>query len=165
MQGARARYLAFIERHDVAWELVFAFLAVVFVAVGFLADEAGEPTRTWLDAVGWSLTAVFVTEFATRFAASWERRAYLRGHWVDLIALIPVIREIRILRLLRLLRLVRAFAGVYRVLSHIGRLATHRGLIWLFVTWGAVMVICSPFQAAKWRERGLALRRADCAPK
>jgi hypothetical protein len=42
----RARYLAFIEQHDVAWELTFAALAVVFVAVGFVADWASEPMRT-----------------------------------------------------------------------------------------------------------------------
>ena len=47
------------------------------------------------------------------------------------------------MRLLRLLRLVRAFAGVYRALNHVSALAQHRGLAWLFVTWGAVMVICS----------------------
>ncbi len=139
----RARYLAFVERHDVAWELSFAFLAVVYVAVGFFADEATQPARAWLDALGWSLTAIFAAEFATRFAATYDRRAYLRGHWVDLVALIPVVREIRVLRLLRLLRLVRAFAGVYRVLNHIGRMATHRGLVWLFVSWLGVMVICS----------------------
>jgi voltage-gated potassium channel len=143
MQGVRARYLAFIERHDVAWELAFAALAALFVAVGFLADEASEPSRTWLDITGWTLTAVFAAEFASRFAATWDRRAYLRGHWVDLIALVPVMREVRVLRLLRLLRLVRAFAGVYRVLNHIGRMAAHRGLVWLFVTWLGVMVICS----------------------
>ena len=40
-------------------------------------------------------------------------------------------------------RLIRAFAGVYRVLNHIGRMANHRGLVWLFTSWLAVMVICS----------------------
>lgn len=34
----RDRYLAFIARHEAAWELVFAALAVVFVIVGFV-DE------------------------------------------------------------------------------------------------------------------------------
>jgi voltage-gated potassium channel len=90
-----------------------------------------------------ALALVFAAEFTTRIAASRDRRAYLRGHWIDLVALIPTVRGLRVLRLLRLLRLVRAFAGIYRVLNHLKALAQHRGLPWLFVTWGAVMVICS----------------------
>jgi hypothetical protein len=31
----------FVERHDLAWELAMAFLAIVFVAVGFAIDEVG----------------------------------------------------------------------------------------------------------------------------
>lgn len=108
----RASYNAFIEEHDVAWELTMAAFAVVFVLIGFLADAAPEPQRGWLAATEWALTGVFALEFATRFAATWDRPSYLRGHWIDLVALIPVLREFRVLRLLRLLRLVRAFAGV-----------------------------------------------------
>ena len=89
------------------------------------------------------MTAIFVAEFATRFAASYDRAGYLRGHWIDLVALIPVAREVRVLRLLRLLRLVRAFAGVYRALGHVGRIVNHRGLGLLITAWLGVMVICS----------------------
>jgi len=149
----RAGYVAFVERHDVAWELAMAALAVAFVVIGFLSDSASEPTRGWLSGTEWVLTAVFVAEFSTRFAAAWDRRAYLRGHWIDLIALIPAVREVRVLRLVRLLRLIRAFAGVYRALNHLGRMASHRGLAWLFVTWLGVMVICSLFLYAA--EKGI----------
>jgi voltage-gated potassium channel len=55
------------------------------------------------------------------------------------------VRGVRVLRLLRLLRLIRAFAGVFRATQHFERMARHRGLAWLFVTWLAVMVICSLF--------------------
>lgn len=133
----RDRYLAFIARHEVAWELTFAGLAVAYVLVGF-ADETVAVQLT-----EFALTIIFAAEFATRIAASHDRRAYLRGHWIDLVALIPTIRGFRLARLLRLLRLVRAFAGVYRALNQVSALAQHRGLAWLFVTWGAVMVICS----------------------
>jgi voltage-gated potassium channel len=139
----RASYNRFVADHDVAWELTMAALAIAFVAIGFLGDAASEPTRGWLAVAEWSLTALFAAEFASRFAASLDRRAYLREHWIDVVALVPVLREFRILRLLRLLRLVRAFAGIYRVLNHVGRLANHRGLAWLLVTWLGVMVICS----------------------
>jgi voltage-gated potassium channel len=139
----RASYNAFIAEHDVAWELTMAALAVAFVAIGFLGDAAAEPTRSRLTVAEWLLTGIFAAEFATRFAAALDRRSYLRAHLIDVVALVPVLREFRVLRLLRLLRLVRAFAGIYRVLNHIGRLANHRGLAWLFVTWLGVMVICS----------------------
>jgi len=133
----RDRYLAFIERHEIAWEITFAILAVVFVVVGF-AEES--PAVDALDAV---ITVIFFTEFTSRIAASYDRRAYLRGHWIDLAALVPSTRGLRLLRLSRLLRLVRAFAGIYRVFASLGALAQHRGLALLVAAWGGVMVICS----------------------
>jgi hypothetical protein len=38
--GWRGRYLAFIDRHDIAWELAMAVLAVAYVVVGFAAADA-----------------------------------------------------------------------------------------------------------------------------
>ncbi|TAK00156.1 MAG: hypothetical protein EPO36_09780 [Chloroflexota bacterium] len=133
----RDRYLRFIARHEAAWELVFAALAVVFVIVGFV-DET-----PLVFGIELALTIVFVAEFATRLAASPDRRAYLRGHWIDLLALIPTVRAVRILRLLRLLRLIRAFTGFARALTTLERMANHRGLVWLFAAWSAVMILCS----------------------
>lgn len=141
--SVRDRYNAFIERHDVAWELTFAALAVGYVAVGFIADDAPPDQARFLSIVDAGLTGIFVAEFSTRIYAAPDRQRYLRNHWIDLVALIPAIREVRILRLLRLLRLVRAFAGIYRALQHFERLARHRGLAALYTAWLAVMVICS----------------------
>jgi len=135
--SVRDRYLGFITRHEAAWELTFAALAVVYVVIGFVDESPGVQT---VDLV---LTAVFATEFTSRLAASYDRAKYLRGHWIDALALIPTIRGVRVVRLLRLLRLVRAFAGVARALNTLERLANHRGLIWLFAAWAAVMVVCS----------------------
>ena len=139
----RDRFLAFVDRHDIAWELVMAALAVAYVAIGFAADEAEAGTRQALDVAEAALTALFAAEFGSRFLASYDRGKYLRGHWIDLAALIPAARGLRIARLLRLLRLVRTFAGVYRATSHIGRIVSHRGLGLLVTSWLAVMVICS----------------------
>src|SRR5690349_6101636 len=106
-----------------------ALLAVVYVAVGFALDgEAFQSMAPSLDVLELTLTLLFAAEFVSRLAASRERSAYLRGHWIDLVALVPVTRGLRILRVLRLLRLVRAFAGVHRALGHVGSLAEHRGL-------------------------------------
>jgi voltage-gated potassium channel len=135
--SVRGRYLAFIARHEMAWELAFGVLAVAYVVIGFAADDASLSIRPTLAAIEAAITVVFVAEFASRFLASYDRRAYLRGHWIDLVALIPGARW------LRLLRLVRLFAGVHRALGNVERLAQHRGLGLLITAWLGVMVICS----------------------
>ena len=137
----RDRYNTFIVRHEIAWELTFAGLAILYVVVGFAEPAANEAEAVLL--AGVALTVIFAAEFATRFLAAHDRRAYLRGHWIDLVALVPTVRGLRALRLLRLLRLVRAFAGVYRALNDLDRLARHRGLARLIVVWLGVMVVCS----------------------
>ena len=130
----RRDYNAFVARHEIAWELAMAALAIAYVALGYALDVAAGELGLWLRFAELTITAIFVVEFATRFAAAWDRRAYLRGHWIDLIALTPEIREIRVLRLLRFLRLLRAAAALYRVMGvpiirrigwHLARVATH----------------------------------------
>src|SRR5690348_6200158 len=107
----RDRFNAFIERHDVAWELAMALLAIVYVGVGFVLDDpALQPMAPTLEVAELALTILFIAEFTSRFAASRNRLGYLRGHWIDVVAIIPAARSFRILRTLRLLRLVRAFA-------------------------------------------------------
>lgn len=139
----RDKFNAFVGRHEIAWELSMAVLAVAYVAIGFGIDQAGDQVRPALEVAELALTAIFGAEFATRFLAAHDRMGYLRGHWVDVLALAPPVRGVRILRLLRLLRLVRAFAGVYRALLHLEALTRHRGFAWLVVGWLAVIVVCS----------------------
>jgi voltage-gated potassium channel len=140
----RDEFNGFVDRHDIAWELGMALLAVVYVAVGFALDgEAFQSMTPTLEVVELALTIAFAAEFLTRLGASRSRTAYLSGHWIDLVALVPVTRGLRILRVLRLLRLVRAFAGVHRALGHVGSLAEHRGLQVVVLSWLGVMVICT----------------------
>lgn len=124
-QIARLRrgYNGFIARHEVAWELTMAAMAILYVIIGFAGDTADARTSRVLGPAEGFITALFVAEFSSRFLASFDRRGYLRGHWIDLVALVPTIREIRVLRLLRLLRLVRVAAGIYRA---VGVPALHR---------------------------------------
>lgn len=117
-----------------------AGLALLYVAVGFLNDEAESPNLVLIETF---LTVVFAAEFAIRIAAAHDRGQYLRGHWIDVLALAPPVRGLRILRLFRLLRLVRMFAGLYRAGIHVRGVANHRGFAWLLVAWLSVMVICS----------------------
>jgi voltage-gated potassium channel len=131
--------------HEVAWELLMAALAVVYVALGFIADdvEAAAADRPEINAAELALTAIFAVEFVSRILASRARVGYLKGHWIDVVALAPPIRGARVLRLLRLLRLVRAFAGIYRAGMHLHGLARHRGFAWLLLAWLGVMAVCS----------------------
>ena len=43
--GIKTRYRAFVARHEVAWELLFAGLAVVFVALAFVPVVPGSRDR------------------------------------------------------------------------------------------------------------------------
>ncbi len=128
--------------HEVAWELAMAALAIVYVALGFIVDDA-TAERPEIAAAELILTGVFVLEFGSRILAARSRTGYFRGHWIDVIALAPPIRVARVLRLLRLLRLVRAFAGIYRAGMHVHGLARHKGFAWLLLAWLGVMAVCS----------------------
>ena len=136
--SSRHRYHSFVARHQIAWELAFAALAIAFVALGFAPEDAG-----WVEPAEWLLTGVFLAEFVSRLWAAPVRVGYARGHWIDLVALVPPVRGLRVLRLLRLLRLVRAFAGFARAVAAVDRLARHKGLIWVLAGWCGVMVITS----------------------
>jgi voltage-gated potassium channel len=129
--------------HEVAWELAMAAMAIVYVAVGFIVDDLQPGERPEIEAAELVMTGLFVLEFASRFLAARSRTGYLKGHWIDVIALGPPIRALRVLRLLRLLRLVRAFAGLYRAGLHVHGLATHKGFAWLLCAWLGVMALCS----------------------
>ena len=129
-------------RHEIAWELAMAALAIVYVALGFIVDDATQ-ARPEIEVAEWVLTGIFAVEFGSRILAARSRLDYFRGHWIDVIALAPPIRVARVLRLLRLLRLVRAFAGLYRAGMHMHGLAGHKGFAWLLFAWLGVMAVCS----------------------
>ena len=137
----RDRFNDFVTRHEIAWEIAMASLAIVYVAIGFAIDVS--ESQPVLEAVDGVLTAIFIAEFSVRILASRDRRAYLREHLVDVIALIPIARGVRALRLLRLLRLVRAFAGMRRALLGVERLGNHHGLGSLVIAWFGTMFLCS----------------------
>ena len=141
-QGLKDDINGFIERHEVAWELGFGALAIVFVGLAFV-EPANESQLLAIIVTEWVITSLYAVEFFGRLWAAPVRRTYLRSHAVDLISVIPPLRWFRPFRLLRLLRLVRTFAGVSRAMAHGPKLAQHRGLIWLVGAWAAVMFLAS----------------------
>jgi hypothetical protein len=73
----RTAYNDFIARHEVAWELVMAALAIAFVIVGFAADApdatvgpVGRPAPPPYASIEMALTVIFAAEFTH---ASWRR--------------------------------------------------------------------------------------------
>ncbi len=72
----RDSYNQFIARCEDEWELAMAALAIVYVAVGFLAEDASPSSRPLIESIEASLTAIFVLEFTTRFLASRDRLRY-----------------------------------------------------------------------------------------
>jgi voltage-gated potassium channel len=141
-QGIKDGINEFIERHEVAWELGFGALAIVFVGLAFV-EPANDSQLLAIVVAEWIITTLYAVEFFGRLWAAPIRRAYLRSHAVDLISVIPPLRWFRPFRLLRLLRLVRTFAGMSRAMGHGPKLAKHRGLIWLLGAWATVMVLAS----------------------
>jgi len=138
----RDRFNAFVDRNEIVWELTMGLLAIMYVAVGFALDNPTAGGFALLLQLETILTIVFLAEFASRFGASRDRRGYLIGHWIDLVALIPVVRGLRIARLLRVLRLTRFFASAYRAIVRAERLRGARGIALVAVAWTAVTAIC-----------------------
>lgn len=86
------------------WMLGLSFVSVL-VTMGELLAET--PTsRLHYEQISWGLTCLFVVELVLRrwCADGWKN--WLRGSWLELIAVVPVTRSFRMLRLLRLLRLI-----------------------------------------------------------
>jgi voltage-gated potassium channel len=138
----RDRFNGLVQRHEIAWELGMGLLAILYVAVGFALDDPTLGSLSLLIALETALTIVFIAEFASRLAASQDRQGYLRGHWIDLLALIPVARGLRIARLFRVLRLTRLFGSSYRALVRAERMRGAEGIALVVVGWTAVTAIC-----------------------
>jgi hypothetical protein len=78
-------------------------------------------------------------------AAAPDARAYLRGHWIDLLALVPPLRAARVLSLLRFLPMVPGYARVAGAVALVQRTFHQRAQLWLFLTWLTLMIACSLF--------------------
>lgn len=130
-----------------------ATLALVYIGIGFMQDHPGGPmTESTLAAADLTITLAFLAEFSLRFYAAPSRRRYLRGHWIDLLALLPAIRWLRFLRLTRLVYiaelarllrlgvLVRFLVQLNRVGNQIRAMAVRNG-VHVFLTLAAGLVV------------------------
>ena len=86
-----------------------AALAFAYLIAGLFEDHPhGALNAANLVPVEMGITGIFVGEFSLRLYAAPSRAAYLRRHWIDLLALLPAIRYLRFLRLGRLVFFLQA---------------------------------------------------------
>jgi voltage-gated potassium channel Kch len=137
MRALRTAINQFFVTYDVAWETFMAILVIVWLLLG------AEPRSAALNFVADAITVFFAIEFAVRFLAAFEHRAYFRAHWIDVVTLLPMLRGFRLLRLLRLLRLIRATRGLASAVEVLGYLAEDLTIKMLFTVWFSILVIAS----------------------
>ena len=141
----------FFDSHEMAWEIFMVVLAIVFVVVGFLPDffDFSDDELILLENVDWRITAFFALEFITRITAAPSRKAYLKEHWLDLIAILPVVRWLRvarlarIIRLLRVVRLIRVFSSLDYFGLNLARFVKLNGMQWMLLALTVIMLVSS----------------------
>jgi voltage-gated potassium channel len=83
--------------------LSFVWLLLVIVELVFGSSAA-------LEVFGTAIWILFIREFAVRLTLAPDRRAFLRGNWLTIVALVvPAFRLFRGLRILRFARAARSF--------------------------------------------------------
>jgi len=137
MRALRTSINQFFVTYDIAWETFMAILVIVWLLLG------AEPRRPAFNMVADAITMFFAIEFAVRFLAAFEHRAYFRAHWIDVVTLLPFLRGFRLLRLLRMLRLIRATRGLASAVDVLGYLAGDLTIKMLFTVWFSILVTAS----------------------
>lgn len=123
----RRSVYAFIDRHLLIWDVSMACLALLYLGAGFLEDNpVGAMNADTLAPVEYLITFIFLAEFLLRLYVAPSRRAYLRAHWIDLLALLPSIRWLRFLRVGRFFRVLEVarvlrLGVLVRVLTELDR--------------------------------------------
>lgn len=133
MPDAATDRLAATHEHP-AYEVAMAALAVLSVAVLFI-----DPTG-WTRTANLVVYALFVVDYVTRLTVAEDRRAFVRGNLVDLVAILPA-DLFRLARVARLARLARAGSLLWRASTNLRAVLLTNGLGWvLLVALGSILV-------------------------
>ena len=97
-----------LRRLDAWLETPMLVLSVVWL--GLLLYELGYGNSRALETIGLAIWAIFAAEFALRLTLAPDKRAFLKGNWLTIAALL--VPAVRIFRALRILRAARALRGV-----------------------------------------------------
>jgi voltage-gated potassium channel len=134
MESDRRRWLT-LKRLEAWLETPLLVLSAVWLAL--LVVELAWTSNRFLHGLGLAIWAVFIFEFALRFALAPRKAAFLARNLLTLVALVlPAMRLLRFARLLRLVRLarvargttlVRVVAGANRGMNALRRAMKRRG--------------------------------------
>lgn len=138
----RFGYLGYIARHTRRWEITMAALSVIFVALGFAAERLAGGVGEILLVGQWALTFLFVAEYGTRLAAFPDRRSFLLGHLLELVALAPQLRAVRVLVLLPWGEIAAFARRMNARLMALRAQARSSARYWLIAVW-LIMVLAS----------------------
>lgn len=117
--------------------VAIAWLPVLIIP---LVTHPSTPVADGLDAIDYTVWALFVVEYLVKLYLAPSRRRLVRTHLLDLLViLIPFLRPLRIARVLRLLRLVRVAAVLARALGRARSILTHKGLN--FVLLAVILIV------------------------
>jgi voltage-gated potassium channel len=137
--------------HDLEeWlEQPIQWLALAWIAL--LVVEFVWGLNPLLDGLVWAIWALFVGDFALRFALAPKKGQFLQGNWLTLISLaVPALRIFAMFKAVRLLRLSQTVRGarLVRVVSSVNRsMATLRAYLvrhrlgYILALTGLVMVV------------------------
>jgi voltage-gated potassium channel len=121
----------------IVYEGVMLLLATTVIVL------LSRPDRGLVRTVNLAVWAIFLVDYATRFAFSGDRRAFVRGNLIDLIAILPadLFRAARALRILRVLRLLRATSVLWRVSVAVRGITGTNALGWVLVASTVVILV------------------------
>ena len=95
-QSAQARWEHLTQRPLLALAVAFA----VAYAVPIVDSSAGQSLTAVCTAVEWVVWGAFAADYVVRLALSRHRREFVRGHWLDLCAVVlPMVQPLRLLRM------------------------------------------------------------------
>lgn len=114
---------------------VLGLVWLVLIVVELVA----EPTR-WITVATQVIWALFVAQFLLELLIAPSKLAYLRRHWLSVLALlVPALRAVRLLRVVRVLRaarglrLFRVVSSANRAMRTLSRVMGRRGLGYVLV--------------------------------
>ncbi|MCX4880524.1 potassium channel family protein [Streptomyces sp. NBC_00847] len=117
-QSAQARWEHLTQRPLLALAVAFALA----YAVPIVDSSAGHSLTAVCTAVEWVVWGAFAADYVARLALSRHRREFVRGHWLDLCAVVlPMVQPLRLLRMVATLMLV----GRRARMAHQIRLTTY----------------------------------------
>jgi hypothetical protein len=140
---ARQAVIDYRAQHRLGWEVTMSALAIAFVTVGLVADRLLDGPGGFIGLVLTLMTAVSVAEYLVRLGVSADRVAFVRGHLIELAAIVPPLRGLRVLTLLWLVwlePLTRRVSQLRIPRPHRPQVPAVRHRPWLPIAWSVLLV-------------------------